>query len=295
MKNIIKLSILSIISIIAMSSCEDIITVDTGFDTPQVVVDAWLDNQLKDQTIIITQTQDYFNNALPTGLTNAEVSVTKGDQVYMFNHTENGKYVWSPTDGETLGVVGDEFQLNISLDGKNYQSDAAIHRVPEIDSIALIYEEASSIFEKGLYGEAYAVDFPGIGDTYWMKATKNDTLLNRPLELNPIYDGTFEAGSGYDGATFITPKRRAITPIDEDGRLIPYVSGDKIEVELISINNQAFNFLSVAFQQITNSQNTIFALPIANSKGNIFDTETGERIIGVFNVGAVSYKQRIVE
>lgn len=295
MKNIFKISFLSLFTLAIFSSCEDIITVDTGFDTPQIVVDAWIDNQSREQTIVITQTQDYFNSALPTGLTDADVTVTKGTQVYNFIHTENGKYVWSSTTGDSLGVVGDEFVLNISLSDKTYQSTAAIHRVPPIDSIALLYEEESPIFKEGLYGEAYAVDFPGVGDTYWMKAIKNDTLLNRPLELNPIYDGTFEAGSGFDGATFITPKRRAITPLDEDGRLIPFVSGDKIEVELHSINNEAFNFLTVAFQQITNSQNTIFALPIANTKGNIRDLDTGERIIGVFNVAAISYKQRIVD
>lgn len=294
-KNIFKNTFLLLVGALLLSSCEDTVEIDTGFDTPQVVVDAWIDNRNQDQKIIITQTQDYFDNSVPAGITNAVVTVYKGFQEYQFIHTTNGEYVWSPNDTETLGLVGEDFNLQIVIDEKQYSSNTSIYRVPVIDSIGLLFEEESPIFEEGLYGEAYAIDFPGVGDTYWMKSFKNDTLLNKPLELNPIYDGTFEAGSGFDGVTFITPKRRAITPLDDDNRLIPFVTGDKIYVELHSISNEAFSFLSIAFQQITNSENTIFALPLANSKGNIYDDSTGDRILGVFNVAAVETKTRIVE
>ncbi len=280
---------------LGLTSCEDVIEVETGFETPQLVVDAWIDNRSQDQTITLSLSQDYFDSSLPSGIENASVVVRKDDFSYEFNHTEDGKYVWSPNDGESLGTVGDEFELEIRYNESTYVSNTKINRVPVIDSIALIFEEASPIFEEGLYGEAYAIDFVGEGDSYWMKTWVNDTLLNKPFELNIIWDATFDPGSGLDGVTFIPPKRRTITPIDDDNSLIPFVSGDHIYVELHSISNDAFQFLAITFEQITNSENGIFTLPLANAPGNVVNRDSGESVLGVFNVAAITTNERTVE
>ena len=64
-------------------------------------------------------------------------------------------------------------------------------------------------------------DLPGLGNTYWIKATKNGTLLNKPRELNLAYDAAFAKGSNFDGYTFIQPIRNGINPneVDDDDRL----------------------------------------------------------------------------
>ncbi len=291
----IAIAILASATLLGLTSCEDVIEVETGFETPQLVIDAWIDNRPQDQTILLSLSQDYFDSNLPTGIENASVVVRKEDFTYEFNHTEDGKYVWASEDGETLGTIGDEFELEVKYNESTFVSSTRINRVPEIDSIALIFEEASPIFEEGLYGEAYAIDFEGEGDSYWMKTWVNDTLLNKPFELNIIWDATFDPGSGLDGVTFIPPKRRTITPIDDDNSLIPFVSGDHIYVELHSISNEAFQFLAITFEQITNSENGIFTLPLANAPGNIVNRDNGESALGVFNVAAITSNERTVE
>jgi hypothetical protein len=283
--------ILAVITIVGLASCEDAITVDNGFEASQIVVDAWITNEAGPQMIEVTESQDYFDNRLPTVITNAQVTITNGSQVFDFIHISDGKYTWTPTTGgEVLGNIGDEFTLKIEVDNKTLTSTTQLNRVPEIDSISIFFEGDAFGADDGYFAELYATDHPGKGDTYWVKSYRNDTLLNRPQELNIIYDATFDAGTDIDGTTFIRPLRFAINAIDEDGLPRNLKQGDKVKCEIYSISNDAFRFLQLVQEQTTNGDNSIFALPVANSRGNIRD-ENGDLILGVFNIAAVSREE----
>jgi len=271
-------------------SCEDVIDVDSGFESPQLVVDAWLNNIDSIQTVRLTQTQDYFDNSFTPAVTGAIVSVTRnGSDVLVFEDQGNGNYTYRPED--VIGQVGDEFTLQIEVDGNTYSSTVEMHRVPPIDSISMFERVDEFGFDDGLYGSLYARDFVGKGDTYWAKTWKNDTLLNKPLELNIIYDAVFDPGTDLDGTYWIRPLREAINPIPEDQAetvQTPYVPGDRIYCEVHSINNDAYSFMNIAFEQMTNGNNAIFALPVANTRGNVVHDTDGSRLLGMFNVAAVS-------
>ncbi len=279
--------ITAIFSLLILTSCEDVITVDNGFETSQLVVDAWITNEGGQQTIQLTESQDYFDNRLPTGITDAEVTVTNGTNTYEFTHDVDGIYVWSPTMGNTLGSIGDEFTLTINKDDKIITSTTTLNPVPEIDSISIYFETDAFGADDGYFAELYARDLPGKGNTYWVKSYRNDTLLNRPQELNIIYDATFDAGTDIDGTTFIRPLRFAINATDDSGLPRDLNPGDRVRCEIYSISNEAFRFLQIVQEQTTNGDNSIFALPVANSRGNIFD-QNGNRVLGIFNVAAVS-------
>ena len=45
--------------------------------------------------------------------------------------------------------------------------------------------------------------------------------------------------------------------------------------------------MEIARDQMRNGENTIFAIPIANTRGNVVNTATGEIAIGMFCVSAV--------
>ncbi len=283
--------ILAIATIIGFTSCEDAITVDNGFEASQIVVDAWLTNEHGQQLISVTESQDYFDNRLPTGISNAQITVTKGLEIFNFIHEADGKYVWTPSnEDEIIGNVGDEFTLKIDIDDNILTSTTQLNRVAEIDSISIFFEDDAFGADDGYFAELYARDLPGKGDTYWVKSYRNDTLLNRPQELNIIYDATFDAGTDIDGTTFIRPLRFAINALDEDGLPRNLKQGDKVKCEIYSISNDAFRFLQLVQEQTTNGDNSIFALPVANSRGNIRDTN-GDLVLGVFNVAAVSREE----
>ncbi|WP_173021463.1 DUF4249 family protein [Lewinella sp. W8] len=301
MKNIINIVRLGL-PLLAVSllflRCEDTIDLPSSFEEPQLVVDAWLTNESVPQTINLTLTQDFFDNRLPTTVTDAQVVVCQteiGSNCFVFEHTTNGQYVWTPAPGETLGEVGEIFGLGIQRGEEQYAALAPLKRVPVIDSISIQFEEESLALDEGLYAQVYARDFVGIGDTYFIRSTINDTLLQRPQEINIAFDATFDAGSGTDGIAFIFPIRFGINKLDDNGAPIPLVDGDKVEVDLWSISTEAFAFLSIARDQITNGDNGIFGIPVANSPSNVINVATEEPILGVFNVAAVSSAEKVVE
>ena len=281
----------------ALCTCTDPVELTTDFKTPELVVDAWLTDQSEPQTIRLTLTQDYYANRLPTGVEDAEVVVCleSGTVCYPFVHQDSGRYVWTPQPGETIGSVGDKFVLGIRQGGVDYASQTTMRRVPPIDSINVQFEEARLGLDEGVYAQLYARDFVGEGDAYLIRTTINDTLLNRPAELNLVYDATFDAGSGTDGIVFIFPIRFNINKLNDDGGFVALEQGDRIDVEIWSLSPEAFFFLSVARDQIQNGDNGIFQIPVANSPGNVINLATEEPILGVFNISAVSAASRTVE
>lgn len=301
MKNIItllRIGLPIVVISLTLFRCEDPIDLASRFEEPQLVVDAWLTNESKPQTINLTLTQDFFDNRLPTGVTDAQVVVCQteiGANCFVFEHNDNGRYVWTPGPGQTLGEVGEVFALGVQRGEEQYAAIAPLKRVPVIDSISIQFEEETLATDAGLYAQVYARDFVGIGDTYLIRSTINDTLLQRPQEINIAFDATFDAGSGTDGITFIAPLRFGINKTDDNGAPIPLVAGDRVEVDLWSINTEAFAFLSIARDQITNGDNGIFGLPVANSPSNVINVDTETPILGVFNVAAVSRAEKVVE
>ena len=282
----------------ALLSCEDPIDVPTNFEEPQLVVEAWLTNESVPQTIRLTRTQEFYDSGLPGGVAGGEVVVCQGgiDNCFAFTYQDSGRYVWTPpAPGAVLGEVGETFTLGFELDGQRYASQTVMRPTAEIDSLSFQFEEEALGLEEGFYAQIYARDQPGRGDTYLIRTTFNDTLLLRPSEINTSFDGVFDAGTDADGNTFIFPIRFRVNKVDEDGAPIALVAGDSLAVEVWSISTEAFIFLNVAAEQIANGDSGIFGVPVANSPGNVLNVETGEPILGIFNVAEVARVNRVFE
>ncbi len=285
---------LAFIILMTIMSCEDPIDVALEDGGVQLVVDAWIDNQVMDQEIILSLSQAYFDSTDPITIRDARVVVSRNDGAsFEFSHIGDGRYVW-PANGESLGEEGDVFTLNIDYDNKTYTSSTVINRVPVIDSIGIEFRDDEIFSDDGFYTNFFARDPMGIGDTYWIKTYHNGTFLSKPQELNLAFDAGFDAGSGVDGLIFIPPIREFTNRLDEDLLPIPYELGDTVRVELLSINNQAFNFLEIARDQINNGDNGIFSIPLANTRSNVSASD-GSLVLGFFNVAGVSVVSRVIE
>lgn len=285
---------------LALLHCEDPVTLDSRFQEPQLVVEAWLNNISEPQEIILTESQDYYDNRLPTPVTDAQVVVcqTENQQptanCFVFDHQGEGRYVWSPAPGETLGEVGTEFGLGIQRGDEQFAAISTMQRTASIDSISFQFEEERLGQDAGLYAQLYARDPVGQGDAYLIRSTINDTLLLRPFELSVAYDATFSPGTDADGITFIFPIRFSINKLDDNGSPVPLVDGDKVEVEVLSIGQQGYLFLRILSEQVNNGQSGLFDLPVANSPGNVFNFNTQEPVLGFFNVAASARATRTV-
>lgn len=299
MKALHYIYIILILGAITLHSCEDPIDVELEDADTLVTVDGWINGNAEDQTIRLTSSQPYFNNSFASGINSATVKVIRGDgQEFIFTGDGDGNYVWSSSAGSTLGAVGDEFRLEINVDGDVLTSETELYRVPVVDSI---YQEfvTDMGFIDGIMIEILTRDLPGVGDTYWIKTFKNGIYLNRADEINIAYDAGFDSGAETDGFVFIPPIRFLLNPFEDDNPAdsidIPsYVPGDQVRVEIHSISNEAFTFMETMRDQLLNSDNGIFAEPLANTRGNI-TASSGKTVLGVFNVAAISAEERVID
>jgi hypothetical protein len=289
---------LLLISVVFLSACEDVIDVELPQTEPLIVVDAMINNKPEPQYINVTRTQEYFDATFPPGISDATVQVTdlQTEKIYMFEEGDNeGQYIWSPTATDpSFGIIGHSYELRVSVNGIVYESFSQMNRVPQIDSITFRFEKGNSFFPDSYFGQMYATDFEGIGDTYWIKAFKNGQYLNKPNEINIAFDAGFTAGGNIDGTPFIQPIRDGINPFDQDeddNFLSPYDPGDSVYVEIHSITNETFFFLTEVQIQIDRPGGfaELFATPLSNVPTNIVRKEEtpGRDAIGYFNVAAV--------
>lgn len=294
-------SLLITILALGLFSCEDVIEVDIDEAPALLVVDAWLDNKPgKAQTIRLTTAQPYFDAEFAPGVSGATVTVVKNEkEVYTFDEQESGNYVWMPSSNDSLGEPGDVFALLVEWNQENYGATTFLGPVPAIDSIGQEFRTDELGGPDGIYATLFARDLPGLGNAYWIKTFKNGQFLNKPQELNISFDAGFDQGAQLDGVNFIVPIREAVNRIpdsegDDNSDVAPWAPGDSIRVEIHSISPEAFSFLGIARDQMTNGDNTIFAFPLANAKGNVINLSGGNEAAGVFNVAAISSLQRAI-
>ncbi|MGC4023431.1 MAG: DUF4249 domain-containing protein, partial [Cyclobacteriaceae bacterium] len=243
---------------IVFSSCEKVIDPTLEDAEPILVVDAWLDNiPDKPQFIHLTMTQPYFDDSTPPGVSGASVVVTdefSSTFVFVDDGSNTGTYVWSPPPGKSIGSVGTAYTLAVTTNGETFTATTTIKRTAIIDSITFKIKPAFQFPEGSYIAEFWSTDPKGPGDTYWIKAYKNNVFLNKPSEINIAYDAGFSAGGDFDNATFIPPIREAINPVDKDPNnqnknLPPYVAGDSIRVDICSISLAAFDHLQQIVEQ----------------------------------------------
>ncbi|MBX2966927.1 MAG: DUF4249 domain-containing protein [Cyclobacteriaceae bacterium] len=296
MNNLIK-NIFLLPVLVILFSCETEINPTLQYAEPVLVVDAWINNKPEPQVIKLTKTQPYFNQSLPPGVTGAQV-IVKGsdDSEYVFteNVTDEGHYTWTPGAGDAFGETGITYTLTIVAEGETYQSVTRMGRVPQVDSITFRLEEGNQFIDDLYLAEFWATDPAEPGDTYWIKAFKNGQLLNKPSEINLAYDAGFTRGGNFSGAVFISPVRTGINPFDFDENnrfLSPYVVGDSVYVEIHSLSEASFDFLTQVVIQTNRPGgfSELFATPLANVSTNIVNMNpAGKKAVGFFNVASVS-------
>ena len=301
MKNNHLYTVIFLLSGLLLAGCEDVIEVETDLAPQLLVVDGWINNREEPQVIKLTFTQPYFENAFGTGVTGAAVTVTSSaGEVFTFTDKNDGLYTWTPGNGQTLGVPGTAYTLSIEREGKTYTAVSVMNPVPPIDSITQEFRVDDLSGPDGIYAQFFARDLPGLGNSYWIKTFKNGEFLNKPQELNIAFDAGFDPGAELDNLIFIPPIREAVNRIpdpdtEDDEDVAPWMPGDEIEVEIHSLNDEAFFFMNIARDQMTNGDNTIFAIPLANTRGNVLSSDTNEEVLGIFNVAAVSSLSKQIE
>ena len=286
-----------------LQACETEITPALDPLEPLLNIDAWLSSKPGQQVIYINRTIAYFDQEEQPKVSGANIRVTD-DLGNNFDFVENepGEYIWGENADFSFINTNRVYEIEIELDGDVYSAVSQANRSPVVDSIVVENRPEELGSPEGYYAQFYARDFSGSGDTYWIKSYKNGEFLNKPSEINIAFDAAFSAGGNFDGLAFILPIREGINPFDEDEdgeTLSPFEPGDELRVEIWSVTNDAFYFLS-DIANLTNRDGGIGALfqpPIFNTKTNfLINGEATEQIVGFFSTSMVnSLEQTIVE
>ncbi|SMD34672.1 protein of unknown function [Reichenbachiella faecimaris] len=288
-----------LLSAFGLMACEDQIYPKLKEADQILAIDAWVNDKIEAQTIRVYKSAPYFDNSVREGLNGAEVYIQDNENNrFDFQDAGKGEYVWMPDGNVGFGSVGKTYTLSVLVDGILFQSVSVKNRVPEIDSVSFRFEKASLGNPDMHMGTFYARDPIGTGDTYWIKSYKNGLYLNKPSEINIAYDAGFNAGAVIDGLVFIQPIRDQVNRFDEDPKdelnvLPPYEDGDSLSVEIHSITNEAYHFLSEMREVLDRPGGfgELFTSPLGNLKSNIscISVESVE-VVGFFCISAVEAK-----
>jgi hypothetical protein len=281
MKTKLKFLILGFLSL-AFVSCEDVIEIELDEGESQLVVDAFIDNVNRQQIVKLSMSTPYFDNNTKRFVQGATVRlVDQTGKTYNFADSSNGRYVYVPQIGDEFCDENKSYELIINYNGEEFFAKSNVNPVPKIDSIRIISDKNPFSGDEVKLAEFYAVDIKGRRDFYWIKSWRNDSLnkLNNP---DNVSDGAF-SGTGADGLPFIIPMRRTINNQEKLNSV-----GDSIRMELLSINEGTYDFLSDVFTQTNNGG--LFAAPPNNVRTNIKNRNPNstKKALGWFCTGRVS-------
>lgn len=274
---------LSLLASFALYSCETVIDANLDTGPVQLSVDGTLTDQPGPQTIRLTQTAAYFSNSTAPAATGATVVVSDNTgRTFAFTDPDNdGYYDWKPGVKDTLGRVGQTYQLSVTYQGDTYTAVSRMNRVPTVDSIIFRKEKINPLSAtEGYQAEFFARDFRGATDYYRVRYYRNGKIANKPRDIVTLKDGAFPGSADTDGLVFIRPFRQSINPDSL------YALNDSVRVEVQSLTLESFEFWQQFSQQITNGG--LFATPPANVPTNIVNaTANGRKATGFFLATAI--------
>ncbi|HEX7414670.1 MAG TPA: DUF4249 family protein [Bacteroidia bacterium] len=279
-----------IISLV-VSSCTTVIQVSVPTGKTQLVVDAFLDNSAKQQTVRLTMSANYFSEVSTPPVLGATVSLTDltNTKTYTFTPDNNGNYLYTPIISDTMGRINHKYQLNVSYNGNTYFALSTLFPSIPVDTILFRFNAYNPIdtvpttTNPNYYPLVKAKDIRGTGNCYWMKAYKNGIFYSQPGNMNFFGDA---GGFAPDGTDIGVPNSYEGV-IDNDK---PYQRNDVCTIEIYAINAATSDFLGQLQTQMTNSQSGLFAVTPQNVKTNIQQTSGTQPAIGWFNIGAITSK-----
>ena len=226
-------------------SCEKVIDVDLNEANQSIVIEGNLSYEKGTLEVKISKTASYFEPGSVEKVSNAGV--------FLEHHT-----------GETIEIIetapgtyeknhlplqpGNVYKLRVEAEGEVYNAESFLNEQVEIDSLSYTYYNGNNFFDGGYRLRLYFAD-PAEEDNYYrIKVFKNGTLENAVNDLIVFDD------SALDGKIIeVTLRGQSFT------------AGDKADVQLISLDKNAYEYLSTLRDLAnTNPGSPAPANPISN-------------------------------
>ena len=281
-----KLSIFLIISLFGLNwACTDVVDIETDESTRSLNVYGLI-SDTTGVAVTLTLTTSYFDQGVNPPINDASVFLFEdGVSVGQLNPTgAEGKYVL-----DYKGILGKSYHVEIVVPDSydlpvNWASTPELlTRVFQPDSFSYQYLDRTtnpSVFEEGFYSLLYFTEPSGVGDNYRIRRWLNDSLFTQDFF---IFSDEF-----FDGATFGGP----FPGITIYG---PLETGDTMNVEISSISDSYFSYLSLIIEQVFQIGGP-FDPPPSPIVGNIYNMDDPKEYgYGYFFTSAQSFDETVIE
>lgn len=257
--------ILSILSILSLISCEEVVNVDLDTAPAKLVIDASINWEKGTpgnlQTIKLTTTTGYYSNVIPS-VSGATVFITNStNTVFSFvEETANtGEYICN----NFVPVIDETYVLTVNYAGQTYTATEKMIPVPEITSVA-------QRDDAGFSGEDIEVKF-----FFQDNGSQTNSYMSRfvtPVNAFPefeVYDDRFEQGNQMFGLYS-----------NEDLK-----AGETIDFTLYGISTQYYNYMDILIGISGSNSGGPFQTTPTTVRGNIINqTNESNYCLGYFRL-----------
>ncbi len=218
-----KFSILILLSVILLSSCEKVIDIDLSSTDAKIVIEGAITDQAGPYRVKITKSTDYFVPEEAPAVTGASVIISDNEgNSELLDEVSAGVYETSTLQG----VHGRTYTLQVDVEGEVYTASSVLHNKTLIDSLK--YEEMTAFGPTGGGDEqqyrisCFFQDVAGVEEYYRLKVYNNNKLQTAfYMQDDQLTDGQSIVYGRINGDIF---------------------NGDSIKVELLKIDKGVYDY-----------------------------------------------------
>ncbi len=264
------------ISLVLLLACEQVIKIELPTSQNLVVIEGWVSDVEEHQSIRITRSNAFDDeNPIPL-ITDAQVIIESGKgKSFLYRYDSNGYY---RSNIPYRGVNGVAYRLRVVIDeGVVIKSrwDEMPRKIPienlEINSFRENDPDNPGLQTIVFYPKVTVMDLINTANYYRWIFFKNNNIFNESesitIQRDRLFDGNF---------------------IPNDFKNFGFTSGDTMTVQLISISQNTYYYLSFLKSQIT-KQGTSLGITPAIVKGNLSYLDNEDQLVlGYFGTNAIS-------
>lgn len=261
-KQLIHTAFMLSAAVLFNTACTEKIDLDLKNSTPELVIEGYINDQPGPYYVALTKSKLYNEDFNFKGVTGAVVVMSDdaGNTDTLMESGIQGLY----NTNTIQGVVGRTYHLEVTADGKTYNSYCRMYAPVAIDSI-IIEEETGFDGEKRLDCEIQVTDPVGVGNSYRVVSTQEGFISTGfSVHTDRLWDGKIR--------NFNIPRS--------------FESGDTINVELWSIAPHVYTY----FDEFNQNQNNFGAPAAPANPTPVFTPGT----LGYFSAHSVKKMSRIV-
>ena len=252
---LILMKCLTAITVIYLTSCEDVIELEVPTETPRLVIEASIDWEKgtsgNGQSIKLSMSTPYFNSFETNPVTGASVKVTydADGTVFHFADQNNGWY----TTTNFVPALNHTYTLEVVANGETYIAHEMLMPVPGI-------QEVDQSVEGGFDDELLDVNV-----YFYDPVSETNFYLIKFKEQGDMYPTLFDLKDEFTNGNLMTAFYEKFD--DEESDEEAFVPGDIVDIALYGISKQYYSYLHLLTEQEEYGGGPFSSTPVA-VKGN---------------------------